>query len=871
MLDRELFRKLKLHLANIAKAKSLCSAEEWSRNYEPTNKIFDALIASCTTEEDYELLNSFFDNGRTLFHMAAENGNTHIMRGLLSCNADPNLRDKRRHSTALHLAVEQGNKEVVSFLLEIPTIDATAKDESGVHIISLAAIFPSSLEILKLLLNFIDSGSDLSAPLTGQVLCNNLEAVQLIVSRIVSDTTMTLEQKAFMLEKSIACFIGRTQQEIKTIIVEAWLQLQSLRSDRNSSRDAYLFALPTKAVLPAMSEVNTSEQAATSSNSPIKKQNPQLPSVFLDATGYPLLNTRIMPDGTTIRGSGKTQKYASQHSGYDEEGIPYVRNLPFEEMMKIYLERMDLYCQDPDPVKFAQWLQEFLEYNVIDGITYEPLARIDEHGKLKLTPHTLLLDERQLRTQTPLVIAKSTNRQSKNVLIKNSAARFTPENFAFSQAISCIANIPAIYKKAQLMEKPEFAKLDALDYKYYLDRFLEIEENYHVLARIISTHPLMQAAQTEEQIQQAEVTIKNNFSKDKALSEKDKTFLTHCQKEFSSWDETRAEAIKNMSRLHAKYSSLGQISQSDVFETLSEEDHIEYAAQKRGLAFSRHDLASVGIGAASSSSSSFSAPLWQQASTFSPVNLSKNIKTLMKDHPKPQSSSRPSSSSSTGFAPDFDFQFTVMLVGNSGSGKTSLKRRFTEKTYEDRYIPNPTPDYKMKTVVMGGYTSRLQVWDAPGDRSLVTRSIEAFRQPKPQLGIICFDLTDRSSCLTLYKYVREFTELNCPFIIIGTKVDQLTGNPNEVTFDEFREFCKEANCPGICTSAKEDLNVELAFNIATASLLDKHRPSWLDSPGEIILPPPTRLSKAGFFSKLLRSLRGSDYHPNQDIKQPNTP
>lgn len=69
------------------------------------------------------------------------------------------------------------------------------------------------------------------------------------------------------------------------------------------------------------------------------------------------------------------------------------------------------------------------------------------------------------------------------------------------------------------------------------------------------------------------------------------------------------------------------------------------------------------------------------------------------------SSSAPSSSQ-----PDFDYLFKLLLIGDSGVGKSSLLLRFTADSFED-LSPTIGVDFKVKMVDIAGKKLKLAVWD----------------------------------------------------------------------------------------------------------------------------------------------------------------
>lgn len=90
-----------------------------------------------------------------------------------------------------------------------------------------------------------------------------------------------------------------------------------------------------------------------------------------------------------------------------------------------------------------------------------------------------------------------------------------------------------------------------------------------------------------------------------------------------------------------------------------------------------------------------------------------------------------------------------------------------------------------------------------------------------QICVLVFDLTQPETFQSIESWRTTFlTTLNpidsehFPFILLGNKSDQ--ENEIKVTKEEINTYCKEHNdMPYFATSAKEDINLEEAFNRAT--------------------------------------------------------
>lgn len=63
---------------------------------------------------------------------------------------------------------------------------------------------------------------------------------------------------------------------------------------------------------------------------------------------------------------------------------------------------------------------------------------------------------------------------------------------------------------------------------------------------------------------------------------------------------------------------------------------------------------------------------------------------------------------------DYDFLFKLLIIGDSGVGKSSILLRFSDNTYTGTYITTIGVDFKVKTVVVDGKKLKLQIWDTAG-------------------------------------------------------------------------------------------------------------------------------------------------------------
>uniref|UniRef100_A0A3Q4G9E5 small monomeric GTPase n=1 Tax=Neolamprologus brichardi TaxID=32507 RepID=A0A3Q4G9E5_NEOBR len=82
-------------------------------------------------------------------------------------------------------------------------------------------------------------------------------------------------------------------------------------------------------------------------------------------------------------------------------------------------------------------------------------------------------------------------------------------------------------------------------------------------------------------------------------------------------------------------------------------------------------------------------------------------------------------------AKKYDFLFKLLLIGDSGVGKTCLIIRFAEDNFNSTYISTIGIDFKVKTIEVDGKKVKLQVWDTAGQERFKTITTAYYR------GTIC--------------------------------------------------------------------------------------------------------------------------------------
>ncbi|CAO2035987.1 unnamed protein product, partial [Urochloa humidicola] len=167
--------------------------------------------------------------------------------------------------------------------------------------------------------------------------------------------------------------------------------------------------------------------------------------------------------------------------------------------------------------------------------------------------------------------------------------------------------------------------------------------------------------------------------------------------------------------------------------------------------------------------------------------------------------------------PEYDYLFKLLLIGDSGVGKSCLLLRFADDSYLDSYISTIGVDFKIRTVEQDGKTIKLQIWDTAGQERFRTITSSYYRGAHGI--IIVYDVTDQESFNNVKQWLNEidrYASDNVNKLLVGNKCD-LTAN-KVVSYEAGKALADEMGIPFMETSAKNATNVEQAFMAMAASI-----------------------------------------------------
>jgi len=168
----------------------------------------------------------------------------------------------------------------------------------------------------------------------------------------------------------------------------------------------------------------------------------------------------------------------------------------------------------------------------------------------------------------------------------------------------------------------------------------------------------------------------------------------------------------------------------------------------------------------------------------------------------------------------YDLSFKILLIGDSGVGKSSLLVSFISSSVED-LSPTIGVDFKIKQLTVGGKRLKLTIWDTAGQERFRTLTSSYYRGA--QGIILVYDVTRRETFTNLVDVWGKEIELystnqECVRMLVGNKVDR--ESERGVSREEGIALAKELKCMFLECSARTRQNVEHCFEELALKIME---------------------------------------------------
>lgn len=160
----------------------------------------------------------------------------------------------------------------------------------------------------------------------------------------------------------------------------------------------------------------------------------------------------------------------------------------------------------------------------------------------------------------------------------------------------------------------------------------------------------------------------------------------------------------------------------------------------------------------------------------------------------------------------------IIILGDSGVGKTSLMQQYVSHKFDSRYKATIGADFLTKDIEVNGQTITLQIWDTAGQERFQSLGSAFYRGA--DACILVFDVTQQDSFAHVGSWLEEFSiqagRRDC--VLIGNKTD--LEERRQVASKTVQAWCgkqnAEASSNAIAQEAGESATSEMRYFEASA-------------------------------------------------------
>jgi len=168
------------------------------------------------------------------------------------------------------------------------------------------------------------------------------------------------------------------------------------------------------------------------------------------------------------------------------------------------------------------------------------------------------------------------------------------------------------------------------------------------------------------------------------------------------------------------------------------------------------------------------------------------------------------SNNASGGKPAYDYLIKLLLIGDSGVGKSCLLLRFSDDSFTPSFITTIGIDFKIRTIELDGRRIKLQIWDTAGQERFRTITTAYYRGA---MGILLvYDVTDEKSFGNIRNWIRNIEQHATESVnkmLIGNKCDMV--DKKVIETERGQALADEYSIKFMETSAKNSINVDQAF------------------------------------------------------------
>ena len=171
---------------------------------------------------------------------------------------------------------------------------------------------------------------------------------------------------------------------------------------------------------------------------------------------------------------------------------------------------------------------------------------------------------------------------------------------------------------------------------------------------------------------------------------------------------------------------------------------------------------------------------------------------------------------------DCDVLFKIVVIGDSGVGKSNLITRYTRDHFTKDSKSTIGVEFASKLIEYDGVKIKGQIWDTAGQDRF--RAIAAAYYRGAHGALIVYDITNPNSFQNLESWFKEIQnqgELNCINVLVGNKCD--LKELRQVETADGIKYAEKRNIRFVETSAADNTNVDMVFTTLMQDIYKNQR------------------------------------------------
>ena len=190
--------------------------------------------------------------------------------------------------------------------------------------------------------------------------------------------------------------------------------------------------------------------------------------------------------------------------------------------------------------------------------------------------------------------------------------------------------------------------------------------------------------------------------------------------------------------------------------------------------------------------------------------------------------------------PSVKSEINIVLVGNEGTGKTSMVHYYTQGGASDAYRPTVGLDYETRIVEVDGIITKIHLWDVSGQESFLWLAKKHIKEADGFLFV--YDVTDKESFKAIPRWLnsvkRHQKQAAMPKVLFGNKLDMR--HIQCVTYSQAREYAIPDGFQQLEGSSFSGKNIKCAFYMLAREVLRHRKLGTIRELGMLSEPLPER-------------------------------